>query len=59
MNELQPCPFCGGHDLGDELFILDDTDDYFIFCGKCKSSGSMQKTQEEAIEAWNKRVTPC
>ena len=67
MNELKPCPFCGG-----EAEVIRSTrsmcyEEYRVGCGKC---GAMVKnfsnplwkvsyfdTEAEAIEAWNRRVS--
>ena len=62
-TELKPCPFCGGKAFMEviephEHFIA-DLPDYgggaFIECTNCTCSMSA-KTEEKAIEAWNRRV---
>lgn len=56
MNKIEPCPFCKGkgrlnndyaafHDGGYQVECYDNED--------CLVSGSIRKTKEEAIEAWN------
>ena len=58
MAELKRCPFCGG-----EAQYGKETDEFgvsyhYVGCGcieGCFASGS---TEEEAIEAWNKRANP-
>lgn len=60
MTELKRCP-CGG-----EPFIYNPTDtgyeedyigDYYcVECQKCYRITGIFDTEEEAIEAWNKRV---
>ena len=56
--KLKPCPFCGGKDVATMLC----GDGYYVVCysrnkGKgCGSSTGWHETEQEAIEAWNKRV---
>lgn len=67
MDELKPCPFCGGK----AGFSDNDTDDgevEFILCGSCGVMNEYYLVDEEGspnerfierdklIEAWNKRV---
>lgn len=62
MEELKPCPFCGGdvvpfHAKSDEFNI--DLG-YRFFChNNCCMQVKFYKTMEEAIEAWNRRVNRC
>ncbi len=52
MEELKPCPFCGGKDLKFSKV-------YSWICCKnkeCQVEGPMKRTEEKAIEAWNRRV---
>ena len=51
-DKLKPCPFCGG-----EAFI-DGSDEilWIAVCKKCNASIEYKETEQEAIEAWNKRV---
>ena len=57
-KELKPCPFCGG-----QAIRLLDVDDYTseeydaIHCVKCKAKTKYYGSWQEAIEAWNRRVT--
>ena len=65
MNELKPCPFCGN----EKLVILEESTDseiyeniinYAVCCdfhrGGCGATSGYRISEEEAIEAWNKRV---
>ena len=53
--KLKPCPFCGG-----KAILSEDkrTDVYSVFCNECYTETSLQCTEQEAIEAWNRRVQP-
>lgn len=59
MDELKPCPFCGGIAVirKDEERI----NPFFVRCGNidCKMvvGTNYFSTEEEAIEAWNGRVS--
>lgn len=52
MDELKPCPFCGG-----KKYIEKQTNDYgsYVICRKCGSASGFFKMQKEAVEAWNSR----
>ena len=57
MNELKPCPFCGGEAefVETRQFLDGKTRGYFrckLYC--CEQMFTHIK--EEAIEAWNRRV---
>ena len=73
MNELKPCPFCGGTRLFvgtvAEIEMQDENHEDYVFnrqhyavvcnyndggCGA--SSGVVYKSEEGAIEAWNRRA---
>lgn len=51
--ELKSCPFCGGKA---EVWVSDVTDRAVIYCKVCDSR-IMKPNEQEAIEAWNKRVS--
>lgn len=58
MNELKPCPFCGG-----EAAIREYSNGFNIwFRVRCDSCGVAQDGirngygKEQAVEAWNRRV---
>ena len=54
MNELKPCPFCGGEA---HLEQYQDAPEYFaiVRCSQCDIK-AVKDTDEEAIEAWNTRA---
>lgn len=64
MNELKPCPFCGGiafvehWELSspDEGWDDERYDMYYITCSECESTTDEYRSKEEAIEAWNRRA---
>lgn len=49
-QELKRCPFCGG-----EASTWEDFDGWRLYCTKCDAT-FRGGTEEELIEAWNKRV---
>ena len=53
MNELKPCPFCGG-----KAKLQGDESKYgcFVVCTNCYAEMDYSETEVKAIEAWNKRV---
>lgn len=63
MEELKPCPFCGGEatllEIPPHKHIIVDLPDYsggaFVECTKCTAAISGE-TVEEAIEIWNRRA---
>lgn len=56
MENLKPCPFCGGEAETDFGFEDHDTKTYFyVVCLKCGAEAIGCKTKAEAIAAWNRR----
>ena len=51
MNEIKPCPFCGGKSRV-HLYL----GKWYARCNKCKSYSAPYDTEEQAREAWNRRV---
>ena len=62
MAELKPCPFCGGEAVLEHDYCARGYS--YVRCGKCGVKGFMfcmkfnKSSDEEAIEAWNRRYTP-
>lgn len=65
MNELKPCPFCGNVNIN--VYSAREIDDlphiglsYACLCnchiGGCGATGGYRITEDEAIEAWNRRI---
>ena len=60
MNELKPCPFCGGKAKGPYYYdpfdgYQGDCGTYIVDCSKC-SVQIIERTKEKAIEVWNRRA---
>ena len=69
MNELKPCPFCGGPAKFDHYsaYSCDSSFDY-VGCNKCevmmvceperydRMSGKWSQETASTINAWNKRI---
>lgn len=59
MIELKPCPFCGGKAFLAEYDYKFDTGyvpTYGVECTGCNAAIYDCDTEEEAAEAWNRRV---
>lgn len=55
MNNLKPCPFCGGEA---EIMVDELAGKYLPYCETC--DGMIERwfnTEEEAAAAWNRRAT--
>ena len=53
MDELKPCPFCGG-EASTRLFYKGK---YRVHCNACDAhSGDVCDTEADAIDAWNTRA---
>lgn len=64
MDELLPCPFCGGEAKDIHGYTMSEEETEFIipfykvFCKKCQNRTSEFYDLEEAIAAWNRRAEP-
>ena len=59
MNELKPCPFCGGESLLRDRYIngVANTKHYIRECHHCKATfAHWFRSIKRANEAWNRRV---
>lgn len=58
MTKLQPCPFCGGEADCNDMGLTDHEGNplWWVVCLGCKVSTHGDKTRQEAIAAWNRRV---
>lgn len=62
VNELKPCPFCGGEAEIKSRYIgygsigLGAHDWFAIACNDCRTISKEYGTKEQAIAAWNNRA---
>ena len=56
MKDIKPCPFCGGKAFLGQYQTNFFATLYAVRCEDCNSVGKSCKTEEEAAEAWNRRV---
>jgi Lar family restriction alleviation protein len=55
-DKLKPCPFCGGDNVDVFNWEVTFQGDYFkAYCKDCDFELKPQRTEEEAIKAWNTR----
>ena len=56
-KQLKPCPFCGFNALVEEHKFVSLPSSYGVACQNCSAqSYQFYNSEEEAIEAWNRRV---
>ena len=59
MNELKPCPFCGGEaeiiGIKRKAFRVLRVNYGYVKCKVCRASTSVCDDEAHAIEAWNRR----
>lgn len=56
MAELKSCPFCGHTNI--QVFVEYKDDGGYVYamvCTKCMANGPWKDTEQQAIDAWNKR----
>lgn len=56
MTDLKPCPRCGSNGVGINryIFVNDETEDWDVWCDECDLHTAYYKTEEQAVEAWNR-----
>ena len=52
MEQLKPCPFCGGEA---KVLYLPNKCGWNVYCRMCEVE-MLYDSEQEAIEAWNRRV---
>ena len=62
MDELKPCPHCGGeaeeiHSSTNGL-LSPRIAFYYVRCKACKATGPVDRVPQKADEAWNRRAAP-
>lgn len=55
MGELKPCPFCG-MSARIKIFLFDNVLYYYAKCYGCGARGSMECSEDGAVDMWNRRV---
>ncbi len=57
MNELKPCPFCGGEDVKANTWTIGITMElYDVSCTSCRCTSAWHSKKSKAIAAWNRRA---
>lgn len=57
MNELKPCPFCGGEACIQRHELIGHEDTFGVVCLNCRAETRQLFTHEKvAARAWNRRV---
>lgn len=57
LKELKPCPFCGDSRIFIDMRNQDSIAYYVAFCFGCGARTSPYVNEQDAIEAWNLRVS--
>lgn len=58
MNELKPCPFCGGE--AKFVHIFENPEKCMVSCRECDGGiDAVFANEEAAAEAWNRRAQPA
>ena len=56
-DSLRPCPFCGGYaTMKSTKYGFGHKSHYYVVCSECWSMGYLYSTEQNARNAWNKRV---
>ena len=57
MDELKPCPFCGGDAIIHNFKPVHEKRLWYISCHDCGIEQTNYLSEQEAIEAWNRRAS--
>lgn len=55
MNDLKPCPFCGGEailETGDGNI----SEEFYIYCPECDFESGVYSEPQFIVEKWNRRA---
>ena len=55
MNELKPCPFCGGKNISAE-YLGCGIWEFVCHKNDCNTTGPRKRSRKAAIAAWNRRA---
>lgn len=55
-TKLKPCPFCGGKAYRKINYDFDGKEIYNVCCENCNARTEYGYSEQEAIEAWNRRA---
>lgn len=56
MNELKPCPFCGGTDIRIKRDLTCGFETFSVQCMVCDAPQNYHDSERGAIDAWNTRA---
>lgn len=56
MDELRPCPFCGGKADIHYAYTWGLQNQYEVRCDLCPCAMGVHGSEQEAIEEWNRRA---
>ena len=54
MEELKPCPFCGGKDLSIYIKGMGDKK-YAVCCNTCDARGGRKQDKKKSVLEWTRR----
>ena len=57
MDKMKPCPFCGGKAIIHDFKPFREKRLWYISCHDCEIEQINYLSEQEAIEAWNRRVS--
>ncbi|SHJ02117.1 restriction alleviation protein, Lar family [Anaerovibrio lipolyticus DSM 3074] len=55
MSKIKECPFCGG--AAHIAKYKGQKDTYYATCDSCFAESDLKESEQEAMEAWNRRFS--